>query len=131
VQTLVRDLNRLYREVPALHALDCEPRGFEWIDASDVEQSVYVFLRRGREDSEIAVVVCNFTPVPRPAYRIGVPRPGAYVERLNTDAERYGGSNIGNFGRVTAEDVPMHGRPQSVSIWLPPLATLVFVGEAS
>jgi 1,4-alpha-glucan branching enzyme len=131
VQTLVRDLNRLYRATPALHALDCEPRGFEWIDGGNVEQSVYAFLRRGRQDSETVVVVCNFTPVPRPGYRIGVPHPGAYVEWLNTDAEVYGGSNVGNFGRVVAEDVPAHGRAHSISIWLPPLATVVFAWEGA
>jgi 1,4-alpha-glucan branching enzyme len=131
VQALVRDLNHLYRATPALHSLDCEAHGFEWIDGSNVEQSVYAFLRRGRRDGEVAVVVCNFTPVPRADYRIGVPHPGAYVERLNTDAEMYGGSNVGNFGRVVAEGVPAHGRPLSISIWLPPLATVVFtwVGE--
>ena len=86
VQLLVRDLNRLYRATPALHQLDCEPDGFAWIDAANANESVLSYVRRGRDPHELAVIVCNFTPVPRHDYRIGVPRPGRYLERVNTDA---------------------------------------------
>ena len=86
VQRLVRDLNAAYRAHPALHQCDCEPRGFEWIDFADRQQSVIAFMRRGTSDGEIVVAVCNFTPVPRPGYRIGVPEAGWYREILNTDA---------------------------------------------
>jgi 1,4-alpha-glucan branching enzyme len=126
IQALVRDLNQLYRGIGALHLKDCEPGGFEWIDANDSDQSVYSYLRRGRDEGDIAIVVCNFTPVVREGYRVGVPFGGAYVERLNTDSEHYGGGNVGNAGRVEAEAVGTHGRPWSLLITLPPLATLVF-----
>jgi 1,4-alpha-glucan branching enzyme len=119
-------LNQLYRGTGALHLKDCEPGGFEWIDANDSDQSVYSYLRRGRDEGDIAIVVCNFTPVVREGYRVGVPFGGAYVERLNTDSEHYGGGNVGNAGRVEAEEVGTHGRPWSLLITLPPLATLVF-----
>jgi 1,4-alpha-glucan branching enzyme len=126
IQALVRDLNQLYRGTGALHLKDCEPGGFEWIDANDSDQSVYSYLRRGRDEGDIAIVVCNFTPVVREGYRVGVPFGGAYVERLNTDSEHYGGGNVGNAGRVEAGEVGTHGRPWSLLITLPPLATLVF-----
>jgi 1,4-alpha-glucan branching enzyme len=129
VQLLVRDLNRLYRSVPALHRLDCEPEGFAWIDAANGEESVLSYLRRSRDPHELAVVVCNFTPVPRHDYRIGVPRPGRYVERVNTDAQIYGGSGIGNAGEAYAEPHPMHGHAHSLRLSLPPLGTLIFTAE--
>jgi 1,4-alpha-glucan branching enzyme len=125
VQELVRDLNRLYREIPALHVLDAEPAGFEWIDANDSDNSSYAYLRHGREGDAPIAVVCNFTPVVRKAHRIGVPHSGRWIERLNTDAGFYGGSNIGNAGEVVTEPVVWHGRPQSLSLTLPPLATIV------
>ncbi len=125
VQALVRDLNRLYRSVPALHRKDCSPDGFEWIAAYDADASVFAYLRRGGGPDDHAVVVCNFTPVVRRAYRVGVPAGGDYVELLNTDAEAYGGGGLGNLGRVTAEAVPSHGRPCSLSLTLPPLAAVV------
>jgi 1,4-alpha-glucan branching enzyme len=124
-QALVRDLNMVYRTLPALHEHDCEPQGFEWIDASDHERCVIAYLRRGRDPDSIAVVVCNFTPVPRPNYRIGVPMPGFYAERLNTDSVFYGGSNVGNGGGVMAEPQGWHGRPHSIDLTLPPLGTLI------
>jgi 1,4-alpha-glucan branching enzyme len=125
VQTLVRDLNRVYRDYPALHEIDFEPRGFEWIDHSDREQSVLSFLRKGSDQNRFVIAVVNFTPVPRHGYRIGVPRPGYYREIINTDSMFYGGSNIGNpVGGATAEPVAHHGRPHSLSLVLPPLATL-------
>jgi 1,4-alpha-glucan branching enzyme len=125
VQRLVRDLNRLYRSTPALHALDCDGRGFEWIDASDSVSSTVSYLRKGAAPEDCAVVVCNFTPVVRRGYRVGVPYPGIYVERLNTDAAEYGGSGVGNAGQVTAAPHPWHGRPFSLDLTLPPLAALV------
>jgi 1,4-alpha-glucan branching enzyme len=125
VQALVRDLNNLYRRLPALHARDCEDAGFEWIDCNDRESSVISFLRRGRDARDIAVVVCNFTPVVRTSYRVGVPIGGAFEEVLNSDAAVYGGSNVGNCGSVAAENVPWHGRPCSVTLTLPPLGGLI------
>jgi 1,4-alpha-glucan branching enzyme len=126
VRDLVRDLNRLYRATPAVHQLDCEVDGFQWIDVANAEQSVISYLRRGRDPSELAVVVCNFTPVPREDYWIGVPRPGRYLERINTDAVEYGGSGIGNAGEVHAEPRVTHGYQHALRLRLPPLATLIF-----
>jgi len=126
MQALVRDLNHLYRGLPALHEQDCDPAGFEWIEANDSDNSVLAYLRRGRNGKGLAVVVCNFTPIPRIDYRLGVPEAGRYVERLNTDAGLYGGSDVGNAGGVVAEPAECHGRPHSLRITLPPLGTLVF-----
>jgi 1,4-alpha-glucan branching enzyme len=125
VQRLVRDLNALYRSVPALHELDCAPEGFEWIDANDTEQSVISFVRRDASGRGSVVIVCNFTPVVRKGYRVGVPESGFYAESLNTDAERYGGSNVGNYGGLDTDDWPMHGRPFSLGLNLPPFAAVV------
>ncbi|HET6379528.1 MAG TPA: 1,4-alpha-glucan branching protein GlgB [candidate division Zixibacteria bacterium] len=116
------DLGHLYHDAPALWAGDDEPGGFAWIDASDVESSVYSWIRAAGDD--LMVVVQNLTPVPRHDYRLGVPRAGRWVEALNTDSEHYGGSNVGNFGGVQAEEVGWHGQPASVRLTLPPLATL-------
>ena len=127
VQRLVRDLNAAYRAHPALHQCDCEPRGFEWIDFADRQQSVIAFMRRGTSDGEIVVAVCNFTPVPRPGYRIGVPEAGWYREILNTDAGCYGGSNVGNDGGIDAVAAPCHDRPFSLPVNLPPLACVLFL----
>jgi 1,4-alpha-glucan branching enzyme len=126
LQALVRDLNGLYRGTPALHRCDCEPRGFEWIEASDTDNSVLAFLRRGDGADGDVAVVCNFTPIVRDNYRLGVPQGGWWRERLNTDAACYGGSNVGNGGGAMAEDEPWHGRPHSLRLTLPPLATVVF-----
>ncbi|WP_321904301.1 1,4-alpha-glucan branching protein GlgB [Paraburkholderia tropica] len=124
VQALVRDLNRLYADEPALHVLDTEPGGFEWLVSDDSENSVLAWRRVDGAGNEI-VVVCNFTPVPRHGYRIGMPQPGQWEEALNSDAEVYGGANIGNGGLVSTEPVPSHGRPQSAALVLPPLGTLI------
>jgi len=124
LQRLVRDLNTLYRGIPALHSLDCDPAGFSWIEGGDTEQSVLSFERRG-SDGTSAVVVCNFTPVVRHDYAIGVSQAGAWRELINTDAGIYGGANIGNAGRVESSPIPMHGRQSSLHLTLPPLATLV------
>jgi 1,4-alpha-glucan branching enzyme len=122
---VVRDLNRLYRELPALHQLDCEPQGFEWIDCNDVEQSVFVWRRLGRVPGEEVVVAVNFTPVIRYGYRIGLSREGAWSERLNTNAAEYGGSGVGNLGQVRTQPSPWQGRPYSAALTLPPLAAVI------
>jgi 1,4-alpha-glucan branching enzyme len=124
MQAFVRDLNALYRNLPALHARDCEAEGFRWIVVNDEAQSVIAFLRMGAEGDAPVAVVCNFTPVPRLAYRIGLPTPGHWREALNSDAEYYGGSNMGNLGGVVAEARPAHGFSASAVVTLPPLATL-------
>ncbi len=125
VQRLVRDLNTLYRAEPALHARDTEPGGFQWIVGDDRANSVYAFIRWGFEADRPVLVVCNFTPVPREGYRIGVPRTGPWDEILNTDAGLYGGSGIGNGGRVETDAIGSHGEAQSVSLTLPPLSVVM------
>ena len=125
VQRLVRDLNQLYKTTPALHALDFTPAGFEWIDHQDAAHSVLSFIRRGNNSGTFNVVICNFTPAVQTAYRIGVPQPGDYRERLNTDSAHYGGSNAGTpLGMASAEPVGWHGHAQSIVLTLPPLATV-------
>jgi len=125
LQQLVRDVNRLYRTTPALYQVDFLPEGFQWIDCHDWSGSVISFLRRARDPKDFLIFVCNFTPVVRRAYRIGVPHGGFYHELLNTDAQVYGGSNVGNAGGVLAEPVAAHGQPYSLQLTLPPLAGLV------
>jgi 1,4-alpha-glucan branching enzyme len=125
VGRLVTDLNRLYREEPALHVGDCDQRGFEWVDANDADNSVVAFLRFGLGAGGCVLFVGNYTPVPRHGYRVGVPAAGGWDEVLNTDAVEYGGSGLGNLGGVNAEVVPCHGRPFSLSITLPPLAAVM------
>ncbi|KQO71779.1 glycogen branching protein [Methylobacterium sp. Leaf87] len=129
VKDLVRDLNHLYAAVPALHTRDTEAAGFQWLVADDQDNSVIAWARKGREAGEVAVVVSNFTPVVREGYRIGVPEAGFYREAINSDAERYGGSNVGNMGGVRAEAVPSHGQSHSLNLTIPPLATTIFVRE--
>ncbi|WP_031458283.1 1,4-alpha-glucan branching protein GlgB [Chloroflexus sp. MS-G] len=123
VQRLISDLNRLYRTEPALHELDCDPRGFEWVDANDADSSVYSFLRKSRSGEHILIVL-NATPVVREDYRIGVPFGGWWRELLNSDSEYYWGSGQGNAGGVMAEVVPSHGREFSLRLRLPPLGAL-------
>jgi 1,4-alpha-glucan branching enzyme len=122
----VRDLARLYHTEPALHEGDCDPFGFEWVDATDWESSIVSFLRRAR-DGRQALVVVNLTPMPRTNYRIGVPRGGRWLEAFNSDAVEYGGSGVGNYGGVQARPLPIHGRSHSVVLSLPPLGVEVFV----
>jgi 1,4-alpha-glucan branching enzyme len=124
VQRLVKDLNRVYRSEPALHKLDFDPQGFEWIDFSDWEQSVITFIRKDPQSKTIILVVCNFTPVPRERYKVGAPRGGFWKEILNTDAKEYGGSGWGNFGGVEAGEEAYHGRRYSLTLTLPPLACI-------
>ncbi|HTR67941.1 MAG TPA: 1,4-alpha-glucan branching protein GlgB [Terriglobales bacterium] len=126
MQYWVEQLNRVYREQPALHQLDFDPFGFEWVDCNDTAASVISLLRKGKSEHETVLVVCNFTPVPRENYSVGVPFGGYWRELLNSDGADYGGSNLGNGGGVNAEAVPAHGRPFSVKLTLPPLAALFF-----
>ncbi|HUL17001.1 MAG TPA: 1,4-alpha-glucan branching protein GlgB [Terriglobales bacterium] len=124
VQHLVSDLNRLFAREPALHQVDFDWHGFEWIDCNDADSSVLSFVRRGKNPEDFIVAVLNATPVVRGNYRVGVPTPGFYTEILNTDAGHYGGSNVGNSGGVETSPVAAQGRPHSISLTLPPLAAL-------
>ena len=124
IQRLVTDLNELYAAQPALHEVDFDWHGFEWLDVNDADNSVLSFLRRGKDPASLLAVVVNATPVVREGYLIGVPQPGFYSEILNTDAGIYGGSNVGNLGGVSAEPIPHMGRPYSITLTLPPLAAL-------
>ncbi|MFZ4408888.1 MAG: 1,4-alpha-glucan branching protein GlgB [Paracraurococcus sp.] len=125
IQRLVNDLNAAYRAIPALHRRDASPDGFRWVVGDDRAQSVFAWLRFGADGDPPALVVCNFTPVPRHAYRIGVPSGGTWHEVLNSDAAAYGGSNTGNGGAIGTEPVPSHGFGDSLSVFLPPLAVLI------
>ena len=126
LQQWVADLNALYRSETALHERDNEPDGFEWVDCNDSEQSVVSFLRYNGDRSRAMLAVCNFTPVPRRGFRVGVPESLRWDEVLNSDAATYGGAGWGNFGGVATEDASMHGRPGSITITLPPLSILFF-----
>jgi 1,4-alpha-glucan branching enzyme len=130
VQIWVQDLNHLYQAEAALHGLDSDPTGFEWVDASDAESSVLSFLRYGADRRRPVLAVFNFTPVPRHGYRVGVPYEGYWKELLNSDAERYGGSGVGNFGGLNADQVEAHGRPYSLNLSLPPLGMLLLQPQA-
>jgi 1,4-alpha-glucan branching enzyme len=121
----VARLNALYRQEPALHELDCDPAGFEWIDASDADQSALTFLRKDRRGKSVAVI-CNFTPVPRDRYRVGVPEGGAWDLLADSDADAFGGSGYGAIDRATAGSIAHHGRPYSLELTLPPLACLIY-----
>jgi 1,4-alpha-glucan branching enzyme len=129
LQRLIRDLNGLYRTEPALYEADFDWSGFQWIDFTDNENSVVAFLRKATSSSDAVVCVCNFTPVPRHGYRIGVPTSGWYRERLNTDAFYYGGSNVGNSGGVQSVGSPCHDFPHSLTLTLPPLGMLLLKCE--
>ncbi len=126
LQRWIKDLNHFYRSQPALYELDFEPAGFEWIDCTDYEKSVLSFLRKGRSQEDMLLVVCNFTPVVRHDYRVGLPSGGYWKEMLNSDATAYGGSGRGNRGGLYADPAPFHGRSHSLSLTLPPLGLLVF-----
>ncbi|HMU53822.1 MAG TPA: 1,4-alpha-glucan branching protein GlgB [Nitrospira sp.] len=130
LQRWVADLNRLYRRESPLHEYDLNSLGFEWIDCNDSESSVVSFIRKGASSDDVILVVCNFTPISRTNYRLGVPRGGPWKELLNSDATQYGGSGWGNFGGVTAVPVPLHGRTHSVTLTLPPLSALFFKHES-
>ncbi len=124
VQRAVRDLNRLYVAEPALHELDADPRGFQWVIGDDRANSVFAFLRFARDRAAPVLVVCNMTPVPRYGYRIGVPKAGVWREVFNSDSGFYGGSNIGNGGGVQTTEIASHGHAQSLELTLPPLSTI-------
>jgi 1,4-alpha-glucan branching enzyme len=124
VQRLMGDINRVYRETPALWELDHEPAGFQWIDANDAENNVLSFFRANEDRTQFLVCIANLSPVPRYNFRIGLPTRGDYAEALNTDSESYGGGNVGNLGIVEAEPVPWHGLNYSATVALPPLAVL-------
>ncbi|MEK6765162.1 MAG: 1,4-alpha-glucan branching protein GlgB [Planctomycetota bacterium] len=126
MQKWVKDLNHLYRTEPALYELDFSADGFEWISLHDWEQSIISFIRKGRDNDKMVLIVCNFTPVQRRIYNVGVPRGGFWAEVLNSDAEVYGGSGCGNAGGVEAAPVPVHGRTHSLCLTLPPLGVLFF-----
>jgi 1,4-alpha-glucan branching enzyme len=129
LQRWVADLNRLYRTEPALHQVDFDQAGFEWIDCHDAEESVIAFLRKPRGGAATVLVACNFTPMPRPNYVLGVPRAGYWREVLNSDAALYGGSGMGNLGGVESAPVAAHGRYHSVTLTLPPLSTVLLRRE--
>jgi 1,4-alpha-glucan branching enzyme len=131
LQRWVEDLNRVYREQSALHRLDFSADGFAWIDCSDWEQSVVSFLRRGPGGDDLLLAACNFTPVPRMKYRVGVPLLGRWVELLNSDAVEYGGSGQGNLGGVEAVSIRYHGQEYSVLLTLPPLSVVLFRPEGA
>lgn len=125
----VRDLNRIYRQYPALYQQDYDPAGFEWLVVDDAEQSVFAFERKAKDGSSI-IVVSNFTPIPRDNYRFGVYEDAIYKEILNSDSAYYMGSNLGNFGDIVCEEIESHGKPYSISLTIPPLATIFIVKES-
>jgi 1,4-alpha-glucan branching enzyme len=125
VQRLTRDLQKLYRSEPALHEVDFEWQGFEWIDFHDWEQSIIAFIRRAKDPSDAVIVACNFTPVPRRGYKVGVNEPGLYREIFNSDSTYYRGSNLGNGQGVLAQPVPAQGRSYSLPLTLPPLGVVM------
>jgi 1,4-alpha-glucan branching enzyme len=129
VRRWVEDLNRLYRDEPALHELDSDPAGFEWIDANDSAHSTLTFLRRSADQAETILVACNFTPVPRVNHLVGVPLARGWRELLNSDAELYGGSGWGNLGGLEALPLPVHGRPRAVNLTIPPLGIVFLKAE--
>ncbi|NND20865.1 MAG: 1,4-alpha-glucan branching protein GlgB, partial [Silicimonas sp.] len=129
MQRLIRDLNRLYRDTPALHVRDCFEDGFQWIESNDSEESVYAWLRRGNDGDPPVVVICNFTPLPRDKWKCGMPLEGKWREALNTDAGLYGGSNTGNMGGVEATGEGWHGQPASAHVTIPPLSTVILTYE--
>ena len=128
VKQWVRDINQMYRDSPALYALDFSNEGFQWVDCNDAQASTLAYLRKGRNGEQV-LVVCNFTPMPRDNYIVGAPRAGRWRERLNSDAKEYGGSGIGNFGSIEASPLPAHGQFHSLSLRLPPLAVLILTPE--
>jgi 1,4-alpha-glucan branching enzyme len=129
IQSLVRDLNRLYRDEPALWEVDADPSGFWWIEPNDADRNVVAFARQSRNGERVVVFVANLSPTPRPGYRLGLPRSGRWSEALNTDSTFYGGSDMGNLGAVEADPIPWHGQPVSAEITLPPLASVWLVPE--
>jgi 1,4-alpha-glucan branching enzyme len=126
IQRFVTALNRMYREEPALYELDYEPRGFVWLDPDDARTSALSYLRCGNRPEDTLLIVCNFTPVPRSDYRLGIPHPGLWREILNSDDTQYGGSGYSNQGELVPEPIPYQGQPASATVTLPPLAIRIF-----
>jgi len=126
VQRLIKDLNNLYKSTPALHQLDCEQDGFDWIDHNNAEQSIYSYVRYSADGSNPVLVVCNFTPNVVHSFRVGTPKAGYHKEIFNSDAAIYGGSNVGNPLGAQSSNTPWQGRNDSIEITVPPLATVVF-----
>jgi len=126
LQKFVIDLNRIYQSEPALYEGDFHYEGFEWIDFRDSDNSIISFMRKGKDPDDLLIIVCNFTPLPRPGYRIGVAKNSHYKEILNSDSQIYWGSNMGNAGGVNADKVPWHAKPYSIKITIPPLSVLIF-----
>ncbi len=131
IQALIRDLNRLYRSEPALWELDSDPAGFWWLEPNDADRNVLAFARQAADGERVMVFVANLSPVPRPGYRLGLPRSTRWREALNTDSSYYGGTDVGNLGGVEPEPIPWHGQSVSAEVTLPPLAALWLVPEAS
>jgi 1,4-alpha-glucan branching enzyme len=129
IQALVRDLNRRYREEPALWEVDSDPSGFWWLEPNDADRNVIAFARASQQGDRVVVFVANLSPVPRPGYRLGLPRAGRWREAINTDSTYYGGSDVGNLGGVEAEPIPWHGQPLSAELTLPPLAAVWLVPD--
>jgi len=129
VQAWMEQLNRFYRSEPAMHVFDNDPAGIEWIDCNDNFTSTISLLRKSESPQDTILIVCNFTPVPRLGYRVGVPHGGYWREMLNSDAREYAGSGMGNLGGVQAEEIPMHARPFSLKLTLPPLAAVFFKAQ--
>jgi 1,4-alpha-glucan branching enzyme len=130
IQSLVRDLNRVYRERPAMWEVDDSDRGFYWLEPNDAANNVVAFGRAGEDPvRDVVAVVCNLSPVPREGYRLGLPQSGRWVEAVNTDSDHYGGSNTGNLGGIVAEDTGWGGQPFSAELTLPPLSVLWLVPE--
>jgi 1,4-alpha-glucan branching enzyme len=129
MRRLVRDLNHVYRDAKALWDVDFEPSGFAWLEPNDAENNVVSFLRRSQNGKDVLVAACNLSPVPRYGYRMGLPHGGRWREAVNSDAEVYGGSGVGNMGGVDAEPSPWHGQPFSAEMTLPPLSVVWFVPD--
>ena len=125
LRQFVQDLNRIYGTEHALHEVDFDPAGFQWIDCNDSENSVVSFIRRAKDGKDFLVAIANFTPVPREGYRIGVPAGGPYLELLNSDSDVYGGGNVGNGGVIFTEPIASHGHKYSMRLHLPPLGFLL------
>jgi 1,4-alpha-glucan branching enzyme len=129
IQQWVKDLNNLYQNEPALHINDFDPKGFEWIDCNDSQQSTLSLMRKGSSGEDTFIIICNFTPVPRHNFIVGTPQEGTWKELLNSDALDYGGSGQGNLGLVEAKATPFHGRPYSINITIPPLSIVFLKGN--
>jgi 1,4-alpha-glucan branching enzyme len=126
LQKFVKDMNNIHHTEPALYEVDFDPSGFEWIDFRDAESSVISFMRKAKDPDDFLVIICNFTPVPRTGYRIGVPANCFYKEILNSDSAVYWGSNMGNAGGLKSDPIPWHGKPYSIKATFPPLSVVIF-----